>query len=62
MLRTEDIDSAAFIVRFLELDDGGRLWKDVVYRQLIEEFAIVLNWLGRRILIRPVVSSTVVTY
>lgn len=31
-------NSADFISRFVALDDHGRVWKDQVYRQLIEEF------------------------
>lgn len=28
----------SFIQRFIELDDNGRVWKDQVYGQLIQEF------------------------
>lgn len=30
----------SFIQRFIELDDNGRVWKDQVYSQLIQEFNI----------------------
>jgi len=40
LLRTETIDPVAFSDRFMALDDGGKLWKEAVYRQLIEEFSI----------------------
>ena len=30
-----------FIQRFIELDANGSVWKDLVYRQLIDEFKIV---------------------
>ncbi|KQE89498.1 HAD family hydrolase [Acinetobacter lactucae] len=30
----------AFITRFIELDDNGSVWKDVVYSQLLEDFNI----------------------
>ncbi len=38
MLKPDLENPAAFISRFIELDDHGRVWKDRVYRQLIEEF------------------------
>lgn len=31
---------SAFIQRFIELDDNGSVWKDIVYAQLKEEFKI----------------------
>lgn len=31
---------ASFISRFIDLDDNGKVWKDNVYTQLIEEFNI----------------------
>lgn len=34
------VDEAAWLARFVELDDGGRVWKDRVYERLIEEFGI----------------------
>ncbi|TAA73324.1 HAD family hydrolase [Planococcus salinarum] len=34
------IDQPHYIARFLELDQHGYVWKDKVYRQLIEEFGI----------------------
>ena len=40
MLGSELEDPDAFISRFVELDDNGRVWKDEVYRRLIEEFEI----------------------
>ncbi|MGE8597801.1 MAG: hypothetical protein ACN6N2_00320 [Acinetobacter calcoaceticus] len=30
----------AFITRFIELDNNGSVWKDLVYSQLIKEFPI----------------------
>lgn len=30
----------AFIQRFVELDDNGNVWKDIVYQQLIKDFHI----------------------
>ena len=30
-----------FIQRFIELDANGSVWKDLVYRQLIDEFKII---------------------
>ena len=32
--------SQTFVGRFLELDNNGKVWKDKVYRQLIDEFSI----------------------
>ncbi|MCB1231520.1 MAG: HAD family hydrolase [Verrucomicrobiae bacterium] len=40
MLRSDLENPADFVSRFLELDDNGRVWKDEVYRRLIEEFDI----------------------
>ncbi|WP_145040421.1 HAD family hydrolase [Paenibacillus sp. Y412MC10] len=34
----------AYVRRFVELDRRGYVWKDQVYRQLTEEFALPLNW------------------
>ena len=34
------IKKTEFIERFLELDQNGKVWKDIVYEQLIQEFAI----------------------
>ncbi|ENX34604.1 hypothetical protein F889_01892 [Acinetobacter colistiniresistens] len=33
-------DREQFIQRFLELDDNGKVWKDLVYENLIQEFSI----------------------
>ena len=33
-------DREKFIQRFLELDDNGKVWKDRVYENLIQEFSI----------------------
>ncbi|MCH7392693.1 HAD-IA family hydrolase [Acinetobacter dispersus] len=33
-------DRESFIQRFLELDDNGKVWKDRVYENLIQEFSI----------------------
>lgn len=38
MLKPDLQDPDGFVSRFVELDDNGRVWKDVVYRKLIEEF------------------------
>lgn len=40
MLRDQISDPAKFIQRFVQLDNGGKVWKDEVYSQLIEEYAI----------------------
>lgn len=34
----------AYIRRFVELDRKGYVWKDVVYRTLIEEYRLELDW------------------
>jgi putative hydrolase of the HAD superfamily len=33
-------DKAAYLARFIELDQNGTVWKDKVYTQLVEEFAL----------------------
>lgn len=33
-----------YIVRFIELDSRGYVWKDKVYQQMVKEFDIRLNW------------------
>lgn len=43
MLGAEIGDKEAYIARFIELDANGRVWKDVVYETLIDEFSID-NW------------------
>ena len=43
MLKPNLDDPDAFISRFLELDNNGHVWKDEVYRQLIEEFELA-SW------------------
>jgi len=40
MLRSQLEDPGLFTQRFIELDANGRVWKDEVYKILIEEFAI----------------------
>lgn len=40
MLRSSISDEIAFSERFIELDSNGRVWKDKVYSQLVEEFSI----------------------
>ena len=40
MLRGQVADRDVFVNRFLVLDNAGKVWKDQVYRQLIEEFSI----------------------
>jgi len=32
-----------YVHRFIELDNGGYVWKDTVYKQMIEEFSIELS-------------------
>lgn len=34
------LKKALFIQRFFELDQNGRVWKDIVYKQIIEEFKL----------------------
>ncbi|WP_404450971.1 HAD family hydrolase [Virgibacillus necropolis] len=38
------IPKEAYTNRFIELDNRGYVWKDKVYRQLVEEFNIKLTW------------------
>ncbi|ASP38520.1 haloacid dehalogenase [Bacterioplanes sanyensis] len=40
MLRNQINHAQQFCDRFVELDDNGRVWKDRVYQQLTDEFAI----------------------
>lgn len=40
MLKPYLDDQAAFISRFVELDENGKVWKDKVYASLISEFEI----------------------
>jgi len=40
MLRGQLQAPSVFVQRFLELDNSGTVWKDVVYEKLIEEFNI----------------------
>jgi len=40
MLRDQITNPAQFIQRFIQLDNGGKTWKDEVYSRLIEEFSI----------------------
>lgn len=40
MLRSHIRDEAAFVARFVELDANGTVWKDQVYKTLLEEFAV----------------------
>jgi len=40
MLRGQINNPDAFLLRFLELDDNGKVWKDQVYGRLIDEFSI----------------------
>ena len=40
MLKPDLESPSEFISRFVELDNHGRVWKDVVYERLIEEFDI----------------------
>ncbi|MGP4042639.1 HAD family hydrolase [Gracilibacillus sp. D59] len=39
------IDKELYIYRFIELDNGGMVWKDKVYQQLVKEFKLMdLTW------------------
>ncbi|MGI2294225.1 HAD family hydrolase [Paenibacillus sp. GXUN7292] len=39
------VDKDIFVQRFIELDNHGYVWKDKVYRQLIDEFSILeVEW------------------
>ncbi|SDM88937.1 putative hydrolase of the HAD superfamily [Psychrobacillus sp. OK028] len=39
------ITKDAYITRFIQLDSRGYVWKDKVYRQLVEEFAVTkITW------------------
>jgi putative hydrolase of the HAD superfamily len=41
----QHIEKAAFVQRFIELDNHGYVWKDKVYQQLLSEFSIQgLGW------------------
>lgn len=40
------VDEAAWTARFVDLDDGGRVWKDRVYERLIEEFGLPFSVSG----------------
>lgn len=40
MLRSQVLDNALFVDRFIELDANGSVWKDEVYESLIDEFTI----------------------
>lgn len=40
MLRGQVACSKTFIQRFIELDNHGKVWKDKVYGQLVDEFSI----------------------
>ncbi len=43
--RLNHIPKDKYITRFLELDDGGYVWKDKVYQQLVNEFDMAgLTW------------------
>lgn len=33
-----------FVQRFIELDQRGYVWKDIVYQTLINEYEIKLDW------------------
>ncbi len=38
------VEKQTFIDRFIELDQKGYVWKDVVYQKLIDELALDLRW------------------
>ncbi|WP_308116321.1 hypothetical protein [Paenibacillus lautus] len=44
LLHDASVDREVYVRRFVELDRRGYVWKDQVYRQLIEEFALPLPW------------------
>lgn len=39
-----EVSPEAWASRFLNLDQGGRVWKDEVYKQLRTEFSLALPW------------------
>lgn len=49
MLRHSVKQGSRFIGRFIELDDNGRVWKDKVYKVLVEEFQ-VQGWTWQELL------------
>ena len=38
------VNKQHFLHRFIELDQKGYVWKDKVYQQLCEEFALDISW------------------
>ncbi|MFB9327163.1 HAD family hydrolase [Paenibacillus aurantiacus] len=40
----QSISRSVYMERFIALDQRGNVWKDHVYRQLIEEFGFELQW------------------
>lgn len=44
LLHDASVDREVYVRRFVELDRRGYVWKDQVYRQLTEEFALPLPW------------------
>ncbi|AIE84358.1 HAD family hydrolase [Fimbriimonas ginsengisoli] len=38
------VDESEYVARFIELDDRGKVWKDRVYRQLVQEFPLSEPW------------------
>lgn len=38
------VDKLSFLKRFIELDNRGYTWKDVVYQKLVKEFELPLDW------------------
>ncbi|QKS69910.1 HAD-IA family hydrolase [Paenalkalicoccus suaedae] len=38
------VNKQTYVKRFVELDNHGYVWKDEVYRQLIEEFELGMTW------------------
>lgn len=44
LLHDAAVDREVYVRRFVELDRRGYVWKDQVYRQLTEEFALPLPW------------------
>jgi len=49
MLRNSISDEEAFCQRFIELDSNGKVWKDKVYKKLIDEFNIT-DWSASELL------------
>lgn len=40
----QSVDKEIFVMRFIELDKRGYVWKDKVYKQLVQEFSLPYEW------------------